>query len=444
MAVTFTYEGDISLADIPYNIIDATNNKRGSALLIFESARGFRLCEKISSEDFIYFADINTAEGSGVKTVDNIGTITSGTDGTYTIGTTDYTTQHDGADATFSVVISGSGTAAAVTITSPGKDFIVNETITIPAANVGNTNTDLTFDVASTNGVAGAIVGTAYVDNNTLTRLSGTLPVGSNIIKVGNTLHKVTSTLGPDVMVIDNAPRNIITTQITAANPSVITTSEEHGLSANDPIRFKAVYSEEKTAFPPGDGTANSGIFPDTTYYVDSSNLTTTSFQLLDSVGGSSISVSEFINTNLSIMPIKEIKQLVFDATPESSTILAKVTKKFDGTNTTYEMEPFVVQKVINNRIDASITTTSTLVAADANTIVTATGGITIPASVFQPRDSLVILGGGTQRVITRGSGLNMYFAGTDEPSVNLDANGMMSVVFETATKCIVSGDIST
>jgi len=52
-------------------------------------------------------------------------------------------------------------------------------------------------------------------------------------------------------------------------------------------------------------------------------------------------------------------------------------------------------------------------------------------------------MGGGTTRTITRGTGLAMYFGGTDSASVTLNANGIMSVTFETASKCYVSGDIT-
>ena len=45
------------------------------------------------------------------------------TEGTYNIGTSDYITQADGANATFTVVVDSNG-AASITVTDDGSGFI--------------------------------------------------------------------------------------------------------------------------------------------------------------------------------------------------------------------------------------------------------------------------------------------------------------------------------
>lgn len=91
----------------------------------------------------------------------------------------------------------------------------------------------------------------------------------------------------------------------------------------------------------------------------------------------------------------------------------------------------------------AAATTTGTLVAGDADSIVTCTGGITIPPSVFSARQIVVIDGNGSARTITRGVGLTMLFNGVDTASVTLTGTGTMGAFFRSATVCIITGAIS-
>jgi hypothetical protein len=86
----------------------------------------------------------------GILTVDTIGAADAlRTAGTYTITASDYITDAAGTGATFSVVVNGSG-AATVTVTGAGSGFVVDETITIDDADLGNGGAaDLTFDVAT-------------------------------------------------------------------------------------------------------------------------------------------------------------------------------------------------------------------------------------------------------------------------------------------------------
>jgi hypothetical protein len=97
----------------------------------------------------------------------------------------------------------------------------------------------------------------------------------------------------------------------------------------------------------------------------------------------------------------------------------------------------------VRARVPASTETTGTLTAASANRKIVATGGITLPASVFVAEDAIVIDGGGTARTITRGAGLTMYINGVDSATGTLTANGIMGVHYRSATVCILTGNIS-
>jgi hypothetical protein len=97
----------------------------------------------------------------------------------------------------------------------------------------------------------------------------------------------------------------------------------------------------------------------------------------------------------------------------------------------------------LTGRIRLSSETTGTLTAVSANRLILASGGVTLPASVFQARDIIVIDGNGGARTITRGAGLTMNFAGVDTASVTLTATGTMGIYYRSATVCIITGAIS-
>ena len=94
-------------------------------------------------------------------------------------------------------------------------------------------------------------------------------------------------------------------------------------------------------------------------------------------------------------------------------------------------------------RIPLSTETTGTLTSTSANKKILATGGITLPNSVFASEDTILIDGNGTARTITRGSGVTMYVAGVDSATATLAANGLMGVSWRTASICILSGAVS-
>jgi hypothetical protein len=97
----------------------------------------------------------------------------------------------------------------------------------------------------------------------------------------------------------------------------------------------------------------------------------------------------------------------------------------------------------LTGRIRLSSETTGTLTAVSANRLILASGGVTLPASVFQARDIILIDGNGGARTITRGAGLTMNFGGVDTSSVTLTATGTMGIYYRSATVCIITGAIS-
>ena len=119
------------------------------------------------------------ATAGRLLTIDTVsGADASRTEGTYTIGASDYSTDASGTGATFSVAVNGSG-AATVTIVNPGSGYAVNETFTITDARLGGGGgASLTFDAATVSSVGdwvnGAIkvpaasLGTKLNDNWTL------------------------------------------------------------------------------------------------------------------------------------------------------------------------------------------------------------------------------------------------------------------------------------
>lgn len=84
-----------------------------------------------------------------------------------------------------------------------------------------------------------------------------------------------------------------------------------------------------------------------------------------------------------------------------------------------------------------------TLTTAHANRKNQLTGNITLPASVFGSGSDFMCEAGGTARTITRGSGLTMYVNGVDSASATLAANGVVAVIWRSATVCILKGDVS-
>ena len=150
---------------------------------------------------------ITNANASGIKTVGNFGaTDASRTPGTYTLGTSDYSTQNSGANATFTVVIGTGGTVDSVTVTDDGSGFIVNETVTVADAQLGGGGgAALTFDATAIHG-NGATVNIATVATNatlTLTDIT-TMEVGATVTGATSGTTGVITAIGSTSVTLDN------------------------------------------------------------------------------------------------------------------------------------------------------------------------------------------------------------------------------------------------
>ena len=150
---------------------------------------------------------ITNANASGIKTVGNFGaTDSSRTAGTYTLGTSDYSTQNSGANATFTIVIGTGGTVDSVSVTDDGSGFIANETVTVADAQLGGGGgAALTFDVTAIHG-NGATVNIATVATNatlTLTDIT-TMEVGATVTGATSGTTGVVTALGTNQITVDN------------------------------------------------------------------------------------------------------------------------------------------------------------------------------------------------------------------------------------------------
>ena len=149
---------------------------------------------------------IANANASGIKTVGNISAAdASRTAGTYTIGASDYSTQHSGSAATFSISVNGSG-AATVTVTDDGTGFIADETITVADAQLGGGGgAALTFDATAIHG-NGATIDVATVFVNATFALSDitTMEVGATVTGGTSGTTAVITALGTNAITVDN------------------------------------------------------------------------------------------------------------------------------------------------------------------------------------------------------------------------------------------------
>ena len=84
-----------------------------------------------------------------------------------------------------------------------------------------------------------------------------------------------------------------------------------------------------------------------------------------------------------------------------------------------------------------------TLVAADAGKcVMQASGGVTIPASVFSTGDAVTIINdSGSDQTLTQASGVSMFNAAdASQGNRTLAGRGMATIWWSTATTCYISG----
>jgi hypothetical protein len=95
-------------------------------------------------------------------------------------------------------------------------------------------------------------------------------------------------------------------------------------------------------------------------------------------------------------------------------------------------------------RAPAMSITTGTPVATDSGKRAQLTGSVTIPANVFAVGDILLFYAGSSSRTVTQGAALTMLLDGSGSTgNRTLAAYGACSVIFNSATECVISGSVS-
>jgi len=109
------------------------------------------------------------------------------------------------------------------------------------------------------------------------------------------------------------------------------------------------------------------------------------------------------------------------------------------------EIGRFMYTGGIRTRIATAITTTGTLVAADANTTGAMTAGITNPASVFVADDIITRRNNsGGALTLTQGAGMTQRLHGSATTgNLSVANRGVFAIQYISATESIVSGDVS-
>lgn len=85
-----------------------------------------------------------------------------------------------------------------------------------------------------------------------------------------------------------------------------------------------------------------------------------------------------------------------------------------------------------------------TFVLADANTQIFGSPASTVPASVFSKGDQIIIHSDSGDTTINRGSGLTMYFNGTNVSAAYIRPWRSAAVIFDSSTVCRVIGGTTT
>lgn len=89
--------------------------------------------------------------------------------------------------------------------------------------------------------------------------------------------------------------------------------------------------------------------------------------------------------------------------------------------------------------------TTTTIATSDVGKVVSLSAGITIPNSTFSPGDVVSLYNNTASSLTITCSTTFAYVAGTNTSvgSVSLSTRGVMTVLFITATSCVITGNVS-
>jgi len=196
-------------------VVDGSGNCTPS---VVTGGSGFAVDETIT------ISDANLGSGGASPLTFDVATRTNQrAAGTYNIGASDYTTDGSGTNATFTIIIDGSGNGTISAIPEDGSGYAVDETITIPDANLGSAGAEsFTFDVASVSLARAA--GTYEIDSTKYTTTSASGASASFTITVASD--------GGTSIDIDNPGTNYL------VNDTFTITDANLGASGSDDLTF--------------------------------------------------------------------------------------------------------------------------------------------------------------------------------------------------------------
>ena len=153
-----------------------------------------------------------TPAAGQLLTVDTVGAAdASRTQGTYTIGASDYTATGSGTGATFTISVDGSGAATIDAVTAGGSGYAEDDTITVADAQLGGGGAaNLTFDVAT--------VGSALPTAGTYVKWT------SNSTTYSGNVFKTTGSDTLEITLWDSTKRLKGTETLTDANGATLAT----------------------------------------------------------------------------------------------------------------------------------------------------------------------------------------------------------------------------
>lgn len=270
-------------------------------------------------------------------------------------------------------------------------------------------------------GITDTADATVVVDNTTVTRVSGTLPQGRSILYINSSWATVAGYISSTVLTIDKPISTILVSNVTEADPAVFTTLDTHGLSVDDPVQIKSVVSSGQP-YPLGDGTADSGIQPNTTYYVGTVPSTTTFTLSSTTSNANPIEVVTAGTSQLKVLPVYDLYSLLLPKDVDNTTIIGKINKSassytLDAYFSVVNSENLPIRIVTSLPASGAFTKETVMLSTDNRIYVwDGTSWINSDAySVILTNESHVLprTSGGTVTYTGSGTTINVYKGGT-------------------------------
>ena len=194
---------------------------------------------------------------------------------------------------------------------------------------------DIDITDSGSDGVVDSANATVVVRGSTLYKKTGTIPTDRSIFLVGTQWVTVDSYVDADTITVDRSISDITITNVTEASTAVFTTNEDHGLSVNDPVEIVSTWNNDGQAYPLGDGTADSGIKANTTYYIGTVPSSDTFTLSSTTSNANPIEVTVAGSARLKVAPVYDLFGLLYVSDTENAAIVGKINKS--GSDYTFE-----------------------------------------------------------------------------------------------------------